>query len=151
MLGRVWIGYTSLVSPTHRLDQRWKCTAAAKKKPKFFVRGIQAAEYADLSTDPMTDCVLFCKAAQPTLQNRIILHSPTMWSTGWRLGYLTDSLTDPPSGSRKTYISARKVKPWIVMRAAINSAMHMTLSWHDRRTEYQLLLTKSSDRNVKVN
>jgi len=82
-------------------------------------------------------------------------------STGKRLRPSTENKTVLPGGSRKLYISARKVMElWIETRAVISWVMPTTafLMWQlivaSRlgRTEYQLLLMKISwwDRNVKI-
>ena len=94
-------------------------------------------------------------------------HSPTMrikqitQSTGKRLRSSTENKTVLPGGSRKLYISARKViELWVEMRAVISWVTPTTaflmrqliVASRLGKTEYQLLVMKISwwDRNVKI-
>jgi len=106
-------------------------------------------------------------SAQPVWRNIASQHSPTMrikpimQSTGKRLRSSTENKTVLPGGSRKLYISARKViELWIETRA-VTSWVTPTTTFLMRqlivasrlgRTEYQLLLMKISwwDRSVKI-
>ena len=106
-------------------------------------------------------------SAQPVWRNIATQHSPTMQikpftqSTGKRLRSPTENKTVLPGGSRKLYISARKViELWIETRAVISWVTPTTaflmrqliIASRLGRTEYQLLLMKISwwDRNVKI-
>jgi len=106
-------------------------------------------------------------SAQPVWRNIASQHSPTMrikpitQSTGNRLRSLTENKTVLPGGSRKLYISSRKViELWIETRAVIRWVTRMTaflirqmiVASRLGRTEYQLLLMKISwwDWNVKI-
>jgi len=86
---------------------------------------------------------------------------PITQSTGKRLRSSTENKTVLPGGSRKLYISARKViELWIETRAVISWVTPTTaflmrqliVASRLGRTEYQLLLMKISwwDRNVKI-
>ena len=106
-------------------------------------------------------------SAQPVWRNIASQHSPTMriksvtQSTGKRLRSSTENKTVLPGGSRKLYMSARKViKLWIETRAVISWVTTTTVFLMRQlivasrlgRTEYQLLLMKISwwDQNVKI-
>jgi len=106
-------------------------------------------------------------SAQPVWQNMANQHSPTMritpitQSTGKRLRSSTENKTVLPGGSRKLYISARKViELWIETKAVTSRVMPTTTFLMQQqivasrlgRTEYQLVLMKISwwDRNVKI-
>jgi len=86
---------------------------------------------------------------------------PIIQSTGKRQRSSTENKTVLPGGSRKLYISARKViEPWIETRPAISWVTPTTaflmrqliVASRLGRTEYQLLLMKILwwDRNVKI-
>jgi len=83
----------------------------------------------------------------------------TMSSTGLKRRWSTESQSVLPDGSKRPYTSERKDnRPWTVMRAATNRTTHTTafltrrlpVVSRTRRTEYQLLLMKASDRGRNV-
>ena len=110
----------------------------------------------------MTSGVAIALGHVPATPIFTVISSWTMWSTGRKQQWLTESQTVPPRGSRSPFTSARKVnKPQIATMAAINSAVYVgRLSWHDGCPSWQdpkemstsLLVIKSSEigRNVKV-
>jgi len=106
-------------------------------------------------------------SALPVSWNIVSQHLPIMWikpiiqSTGKRLRSSTENKTVLLGGSRKPYISTRKViELWIETRAVISwvtptTAFLMRLlivASKLRKTEYQLLLMKISwwDQHVKI-
>jgi len=117
--------------------------------------------HAGLKWNPKQDAHSLEAFVQQVEQNTTNPLSPTtqpkrtMLSTSLERRWSTESQSVLPDGSKRPYTPERKNnRPWTVMRAATNWATRTIafltrrlplVSW-TKRTEYQLLLMKASDR-----